>query len=163
MAEDVIMALERFPPELRLKLIEYEPDPEWDHYVTGRYNETKKRDTRLLGGGKPALSPGSARSIGRWKVDEGDTIPNIDTAATVNGHEAKVEFRRAGGQRLTRESSADFGPAAMQDDADEDEEESNPAAPHVGLSLNLGYNCRLMSFVIVRPLLGPGDAFCRYF
>lgn len=133
MAEDVIMALERFPPELRLKLIEYAPDPEWDHYVTGRYNETKKRDTRLLGGGKPVLSPGSTRSIGRWKVDEDDTVPNSNT---INGHEAKGEFRRAGGQRLTRESSADFGPAVMQDDADEDEEESNPAAPHVRLLLH---------------------------
>jgi serine/threonine-protein phosphatase 6 regulatory subunit 3 len=134
-AEDVIVALERFPPDLRLKLIEYAPDPEWDDYVTGRYNETKKRDARLLGGGKPALSPGSIRGIGRWKVDEDDTVPSIDTATTANGHETKGEFRRAGGQRLTRESSADFGPP-LPDDGDEDEEESNPAAPHVCLSLH---------------------------
>jgi len=133
MAEDVIMALERFPPDLRLKLIEYAPDPEWDEYVTGRYNETKKRDMRLLGGGKPVLSPGSTRNIGSWKVDEDDTGHSNYTAATANGHEARGEFRRAGGQRLTRESSADFGPAAMQDE--EEEEESNPAAPHVWFSV----------------------------
>jgi serine/threonine-protein phosphatase 6 regulatory subunit 3 len=137
MAEDVIMALERFPPELRLKLIEYAPDPEWDEYVTGRYNETKKRDTRLLGGGKPILSsPGAPRSVGRWKIDEDDTSPTSDAVARVNGHETRGEFRRAGGQRLTRESSADFGPAAMQDDVDE-EEESNPATPHVRFLLHI--------------------------
>lgn len=135
MAEDVIMALERFPPDLRLKLIEYAPDPEWDHYVTGRYNETKKRDMRLLGGGKPVLSPSSTRSVGRWKVDEDDTIPSNDTASNVTGNETRGEFRRAGGHRLTRESSADFGPAPIQDDIEE-EEESNPATPHVRLLLH---------------------------
>lgn len=50
MSEDIITALERFPPELRLIMIEFAPDPEWDEYVTGRYKETRRRDTRVLGG-----------------------------------------------------------------------------------------------------------------
>ena len=52
--------------------MKFTPQPEWNEYVNGRYQETKNKDTSLLGGGKPALSmtrPGSAAS---WKVDEQD-------------------------------------------------------------------------------------------
>ncbi|KAF8884827.1 SIT4 phosphatase-associated protein-domain-containing protein [Infundibulicybe gibba] len=128
-SEDVIMALERFPPELRLIIIQYAPDPEWDQYVTGRYNETRKKDTRLLGGGKPVVAPGGPRNIARWKVDDED--PNSLITAGVgrsNGdHEPRGEFRRAGGPRPTRETSADFGPASMDDD---DDDEDGSVAPH---------------------------------
>ncbi|KAJ2921714.1 hypothetical protein H1R20_g15377, partial [Candolleomyces eurysporus] len=66
-AEDVITALEHFPPELRLLIIQYAPEDEWDRYVTGRYTETKANDTRLLGGGKPIVA---SRNVSQWKVDE---------------------------------------------------------------------------------------------
>lgn len=135
-SEDVIVALERFPPDLRLMIIQYAPDPEWDQYVTGRYNETKKRDTRLLGGGKPVVAPGTARSAARWKVDGEDpnTLQSDDNGTTSGGHEVRGEFRRAGSVRPSRETSADFGPAPM-DDEDEDEEDDNNAAPHVCILL----------------------------
>ncbi|GLB34588.1 putative SAPS-domain-containing protein [Lyophyllum shimeji] len=137
MSEDVIMALERFPQDLRLILLEYVPEPEWDDYVEGRYIETKRKDTRLLGGGKPALASAATRNIARWKVDEDDSPverpagTSATTTTAVNGTEAELseprgQFRRADGLRVVRESSADFGPAAMME---EPEEESN-SAPH---------------------------------
>lgn len=129
-SEDVIAALERFPPDLRLNMIEYAPTPGWDEYVTGRYNETKKKDTRVLGGGKPVIALGGARNITRWKVDEEEAVPAglAETSGSASsGSETKGEFRRVGNLRPVRESSADFGPAAMQE---EEEEEPHPA-PHV--------------------------------
>jgi serine/threonine-protein phosphatase 6 regulatory subunit 3 len=126
MSEDVITALERFPPELRLVMIEYAPDPEWDQYVTGRYKETKRRDTRVLGGGKPVVVPGTTRNVTRWKIDEDDVPP--ETNGSADSQESKGEFRRAGGMHPARESSADFGPAPIQEE--EDEEEST-SVPHV--------------------------------
>ncbi|RDB22233.1 Extragenic suppressor of kinetochore protein 1 [Hypsizygus marmoreus] len=126
-SEDVIMALERFPPDLRLIMIQYAPTSGWDEYVTGRYVETKKKDTRVLGGGKPVIGAGGPRNITRWKVDEDDS-PTDDAGAESSGsasrgHEPRGEFRRAGSMRPTRESSADFGPAPMQ----EEEEDDHPA------------------------------------
>ncbi|KAF5369199.1 hypothetical protein D9615_009978 [Tricholomella constricta] len=135
-SEDVIMALERFPPDLRLILIEYAPTPGWDDYVMGRYIETKRKDTRLLGGGKPAVAS-AARNVARWKVDEDDspleqTAAVATTAGTVNGaatalSEPRGEFKRAGSVRTVRESTADFGPAPMME---EPEEEESHSAPH---------------------------------
>lgn len=126
-SEDVIIALERFPPDLRLLISKYAPDPEWDEYVHGRYHETKERDMSLLGGGKPAIVPG-ARAVGRWKVDEEDPNTLNTPALAVNGHEGvKGEFRRTSSARPTREGSADFG-SAMDDDDDD-------AAPHVSVYL----------------------------
>lgn len=145
-SEDVIIALERFPPELRLIIGQYAPTPAWDDYVTGRYDETKKRDTSLLGGGKPVVAPGARRAAGKWKVDEED--PNTLTIApgaaaaageengTANGQEVRGEFRRAGSARPTREGSADFGPAPMEDD-EEDEDDDHDAAPHVSATFCL--------------------------
>ena len=80
-SEDVLTALEHSSPDLRLVITKFTPQPEWDDYVTGRYQETKNKDTSLLGGGKPALSmtrPGSAAS---WKVDEQDIAPTTTGAS----------------------------------------------------------------------------------
>ncbi|KAG6888371.1 hypothetical protein C0992_008673 [Termitomyces sp. T32_za158] len=126
MAEDVIAALEHFPPELRLVLITYAPSPGWDDYVVGRYNETKHKDTRQLGGGKPLVASGAAKSISRWKVDEGDADVVSPTSAfsPVTGGEfsqPRGEFKRAMGARPVRESTADFGPAVMMEEPEEDQ------------------------------------------
>ncbi|KAJ7080423.1 SIT4 phosphatase-associated protein-domain-containing protein [Mycena belliarum] len=118
-AEDVLTALERFPPDLRETLAQYAPQPAWDEYVAGRYNETKRRDSELLGGGKPVVrSGGAGGGAARWKVDEEDAgSPALGEAGGANG---RGEFRRAGSARPTREGSADFGVAPMEDeDADE--------------------------------------------
>ncbi|KIP08741.1 hypothetical protein PHLGIDRAFT_363378, partial [Phlebiopsis gigantea 11061_1 CR5-6] len=69
-SEDVIGALEHFPPDLRLLVAQYAPQPAWDEYVSGRYKETKKRDSELLGGGKPVVAGGMR--AGAWRVDEAD-------------------------------------------------------------------------------------------
>lgn len=122
-SEDVILALEHYPPELRLILAQYAPQPEWDDYVGGRYQETKTRDTSLLGGGKPAVT-GGARTAAKWRVDEADTLgaPTAEVAPSNPAHIAKVptemkgEFRRTG--RLTRETSADFGVSTVEVDED---------------------------------------------
>ncbi|TDL24973.1 SAPS-domain-containing protein [Rickenella mellea] len=125
-SEDVIGALQHFPPDLRLQLAQYAPRPDWDDYVSGRYQETKKRDTSLLGGGKPVMTT-AARVAGapRWKVDEADAAPPSSVATTLptNGKsdtlEMTGEFRRT--TRVTRENSADFGVAQPMQ-----EEPSNP-------------------------------------
>ncbi|KAI0736702.1 SAPS-domain-containing protein, partial [Fomitopsis betulina] len=124
-SEDVIGALEHFPPDLRLLAAQYAPQPEWDEYVTGRYKETKKKDTILLGGGKPVVAPGM-RNGASWRVDEADT-GGVATTAQRGGEEGqegqmKAEFRRTA---KMREESADFG--AMEDD---DDEFSRAGPPH---------------------------------
>ena len=117
-SEDVLTALGRFPPELRLVLIEYAPVPGWDEYVTGRYDETRKMDAKILGGGKPAAATAGARSVTKWKVDEGD---GEDEGG---GGSGKGEFRRTVGSGRPR-NTADFGPAPVS--AAREEEESQPA------------------------------------
>ncbi|KAK0211682.1 SIT4 phosphatase-associated protein-domain-containing protein [Armillaria fumosa] len=131
-SEDVLIALEVFPPEVRLLIIQYAPDPDWDEYVTGRYLETKRRDNILLGGGKPVIGPGMGRQAGRWKVDEEDPTGFVGSSSTsteangVNhGQDTRGEFKRAAGVRPTRESSADFGPP-MDDDEDDDDDDTAP-------------------------------------
>ncbi|KAH7929628.1 SAPS-domain-containing protein, partial [Leucogyrophana mollusca] len=127
-SEDVIGALEHYPPDLRLVIEQHAPQPAWEDYVTGRYNETKKRDTSLLGGGKPAVVT-APRNGARWKVDEEDATPALTGPATTQdkgGVDAvKGEFKRAASARPTRETSADFGPAPMEDD-DEEEHAAGP-------------------------------------
>ncbi|KAG6833098.1 hypothetical protein H0H87_011509 [Tephrocybe sp. NHM501043] len=123
MAEDVLSALEHFPPELRLILITYAPSPGWDDYVVGRYNETKGKDQRQLGGGKPTVASGVARNVSRWKVDEGDgdalsPMSAIGPKADIALSEPRGEFRRAGSSRPVK-STADFGPAPVMEEPEE--------------------------------------------
>ncbi|KAG6915049.1 hypothetical protein DXG01_013715 [Tephrocybe rancida] len=131
MSEDVLMALDNFPPELRLILITYAPSPGWDDYVVGRYKETKRKDMRPLGGGKPVIASGAAKNVNRWKVDEGDgdvlspISPSIPSGLGAETSEPRGEFRRAGSTRPVRASTADFGPAPMMEEPEPEEE-----APH---------------------------------
>ena len=139
-SEDVIGALEHLPPDLRLQIGQYAPQPEWDEYVTGRYKETKKKDTSLLGGGKPVVAPAMRNGAAQWKVDEADAIATTavragsDAGAGADGGvgaderpamaEMKGEFRRTSSRR---EGSADFGSMPM----DDEDEEFNSAPPRV--------------------------------
>lgn len=141
LAEDVITALERFPPELRLIMVDHAPVPEWDQYVTGRYNETKKRDTRLLGGGKPVIAPGVNKNVANWKVDEGedpDSASGSESKKRSNG-DSKGEFRRAGGGHPARASTADFGPASMEDDDDDDDDHHAPPRVRIVPSVYISF------------------------
>jgi len=145
-SEDVITAMARFPPEIRLSVIQFAPEPQWDEYVTGRYNETKKEDNKLLGGGKPSVNP-AARSTTAWKVDEdelkGDTgvaARASSSASTADGGgagEMKGEFKRVSSG--TVKSTADFGPApAANEDLDDDDNVSSGRSTHVGDLVVLG-------------------------
>jgi hypothetical protein len=99
----------------------YAPQPAWDDYVRGRYKETRKKDTSLLGGGKPAVISSLARPAGQWRVDEEDSHPPaITPAIKVDLQETKGEFRRASGSRPTLGNTADFGVAPAADDDDDD-------------------------------------------
>ncbi|KAI0672799.1 SIT4 phosphatase-associated protein-domain-containing protein [Trametes maxima] len=122
-SEDVISALEHLPPDLRLQIAQYAPQPEWDEYVTGRYKETKKKDSSLLGGGKPVIAP-AMRNAGaaQWKVDEADAVasPAPGRADQRPPMELEGEFRRTA---RTREGSADFNSMPMEE---EDEEFNAP-------------------------------------
>jgi serine/threonine-protein phosphatase 6 regulatory subunit 3 len=136
-SEDVITAMEHSPADLRLIMKQYTPQPEWDEYVTGRYHETKTKDTSLLGGGKPAVSLASRPGNG-WKVDEQDMagtsaiMPAVGKARAIASRveESRGEFRRSAAAR--REESADFGSAIPMD-----EEEDGPLANH-GDGANIG-------------------------
>ncbi|KAJ7633140.1 SIT4 phosphatase-associated protein-domain-containing protein [Roridomyces roridus] len=131
-AEDVLTALDRFPEELRTVLATYAPQPDWDDYVAGRYRETKRRDAELLGGGKPVVRLGApSGGAAKWKVDEEDTgTPALSEASTTavsaattttNGAAAgRGEFKRAVSSRPVRENSADFGPAPMEEEEDDE-------------------------------------------
>lgn len=127
-SEDVIGALEHFPPDLRLLVAQYAPQPAWDEYVSGRYKETKKRDSELLGGGKPVVAGGPRGGAASWRVDEADAGAAA-SAAQEQGEDAGGEFRR--GARA-RESSADFAAGNM----DEDEDEFRDGPPHVRVCLS---------------------------
>jgi serine/threonine-protein phosphatase 6 regulatory subunit 3 len=126
MSEDVISALEHYPPDLRILIAHYAPVPAWEEYVHGRYHETKKKDTALLGGGKPVIAPGQQRPGGaRWKADEVEPPAAGATNSGAEG-ESRGEFKRASSNRPVRESSADFGPAPVGVDDDEDEDGGPP-------------------------------------
>lgn len=132
-SEDVITAMARFPPDLRLAIIRYAPEPEWDQYVTGRYNETKKEDSRLLGGGKPVIK--SNRNLGQWKVDEDDMLSDtVVGGSSSSGDTVRGEFKRATSvEPSSIKQTADFGPAMSMDDDDDDDDDniSSNRAPHV--------------------------------
>lgn len=120
-SEDVITALDHFPPDLKQVIEECAPQPAWDDYVRGRYNETKKKDTSLLGGGRPAVTVSASRPAGQWKVDEEDSNTSVPPPAIkLDLHETKGEFRRATGPKPTLGNTADFGVAPAADDDDDD-------------------------------------------
>jgi len=122
-SEDVITALDHFPPDLKLVIEEHVPQPAWDEYVRGRYKETRKKDTSLLGGGKPAVVGSLARPTSQWKVDEEDSQPPVPPPAVkVDLQETKGEFRRAtGSSRPAPGNTADFGIAPPPADDDDDD------------------------------------------
>lgn len=135
-SEDVIGALEHFPPDLRLIVAQYAPQPEWDEYVSGRYKETKKKDSSLLGGGKPVIAPGMrAGSAASWKVDEADAgasaVPRDSAQMEGEAGEMEGEFKR--NVRTAREGSADFSAGAM----DEDDDEFHDGPPRVSVVLTV--------------------------
>ena len=141
-SEDVINSLEHFPPDLRLVVAQYAPQPEWDEYVTGRYKETKKKDTSLLGGGKPVLAPGMRNGSTQWRVDEAETSTNAPPTAAAatkdsdegEGEAMKGELRRD--IKVARETSADFGVAPMEDDDDDFQDGPPQVMAHVS-----GHDC----------------------
>lgn len=159
-SEDVIGALEHYPPDLRLLLAKHAPQPDWDDYVSGRYHETKVRDTSLLGGGKPVIAPGTQRPVTKWKVDEAEITPsaNVPSVQSTNGFEAtpvsndisattlQGEFRRT--SRLSREPSADFGAAPFE----HEEATEDSGRPQVRLAYASGY-CNLKADYICSLLL----------
>jgi serine/threonine-protein phosphatase 6 regulatory subunit 3 len=117
-AEDVLLALEHFPPDLRPVLAACAPQPDWDEYIAGRYHETKERDTSLLGGGKPIGGrPGAAP--GAWKVDEAEAAASVAGEGSTAG-----ELHRAKSAHPAREPSADFGTLPGPDAYGEAEDES---------------------------------------
>jgi serine/threonine-protein phosphatase 6 regulatory subunit 3 len=119
-SEDVIMALEHFPPDLKQIIEECAPQPAWDDYVRGRYKETKKKDTSLLGGGKPTVGS-LTRPAGQWRVDEEDSRPPAPPPAVkIELPETKGEFRRATDSRPVLGNTANFGVAPTADDDDDD-------------------------------------------
>jgi len=120
-SEDVITALDHFPPDLKQVIEEYAPQPAWDDYVRGRYKETRKKDTSLLGGGKPTVISALARPATQWRVDEEDSHSPAQTSAVkVDLQDPKGEFRRAAGSRPALRNTADFGVAPAADDDDDD-------------------------------------------
>ncbi|KIL67003.1 hypothetical protein M378DRAFT_323035 [Amanita muscaria Koide BX008] len=152
-SEDVIAALERYPTDLRDILLQYAPVPEWDEYVSGRYNETKRRDSSLLGGGKPALV-GSTQRAWQVIVEDGEFAggpggaagpnpgfggPGVGTSVGLGGAGAlrsagktvlsengiKGEFKRAptGHPLRAMANTADFGSLPGPARFDEDEDE----------------------------------------
>lgn len=96
-SEDVISALALYPTELSETLAQYCPQPQWDAYVSGRFKETKDRDSSQLGGGKPILTamrsaigseaiPGpSARGAAGLNVDEAERLPSPSGVSSSNG------------------------------------------------------------------------------
>ena len=132
-SEDVLTTLEHSSPDLSLIIMKFTPQPEWNEYVTGRYQETKNKDTSLLGGGKPALSltrPGSAAS---WKVDEQDIPPSSPgTSFGTSGLNAvgavkEIASRVAESQKEFRKSAAERREISTHDIGAGDEGDPSPS------------------------------------
>lgn len=123
-SEDVILALSHFPPALKLQLAQFAPQPDWDDYVSGRYHETKAKDSSLLGGGKPSVMHAS-RGAQSWKVDEAEigaspaAIPSGVQGVAVGDRNFGEIPMEIGRPKLSREASTDFGiPPVTQDDVE---------------------------------------------
>ena len=114
--------LDQLPSDARAAVLQFAPDPAWEEYVNGRFNETKARDTALLGGGKPDVTRGTG-GASRWKVDEEDA-KGVAAKAQIeeSGEALKGQFKRSTSAHPRREGSADFGPAPMMKDDDDDED-----------------------------------------
>lgn len=93
-SEDVIAALALYPSDLSTTLAKYCPQPQWDTYVSGRFKETKARDSSQLGGGKPSVTSlprlgmgsevAAASPAGRGaglNVDEAERLPSLGGGA----------------------------------------------------------------------------------
>ncbi|KAG8908524.1 hypothetical protein FRB99_005884 [Tulasnella sp. 403] len=145
-SEDIVSAFDHYPPDLIDILSAYAPRPEWDQYVTGKYKETKDKDTIQLGGGKPVLGLGLANfpnmALGMAtgmarKVDEGDEFVarpgTTDATAPAEPSSSKTEvieveqgetsnsaFERYLAQQITpqeRYSSSSSDNSSDEDDA----------------------------------------------
>ncbi|KZV96148.1 SAPS-domain-containing protein [Exidia glandulosa HHB12029] len=112
-AEDVLNALEHYPFDLLVVIRQFVPQPDWDDYVSTRYRETKRKDTSLLGGGKPVVAPGAARGAQRWKVDEEDEPSSASLANLKN--ELRKSNTTATAQ-VPKDSAAAFGIAGPAED-----------------------------------------------
>lgn len=121
--EEVVTALERFPPELRAEIDAHIPKPDWDDYVLGKHQKTRERNNRLLGGGKPVISQDPLREA-RWKVDEEEEVAKDATRSS--GSSGEGSFTRATSSKPSPRQTADFGPP---DAADSDPGENT--APQV--------------------------------
>lgn len=97
-SEDVIAALALYPSDLSTALAQYCPQPQWDTYVSGRFKETKDRDSSQLGGGKPivtaaqrpgltseAMATSAAREGVGLKVDEAERLPSLGATNSTAG------------------------------------------------------------------------------
>lgn len=116
LAEDVISALDRFPPDLQsLILTTYAPQPEWEEYVKGRFTETKKKDRCALGGPKP--SSGVSSYGFSVETEAASVLGGGGGGGAGAGGIGSGEGKGAsGGGRLPADESAMF-PALRLDDA----------------------------------------------
>lgn len=110
--EEVVTALERFPPELRAEIDAHIPKPDWDDYVLGKHQKTRERNNRLLGGGKPVISQDPLREA-RWKVDEEEEVAKDATRSS--GSSGEGSFTRATSSKPSPRQTADFGPPDAAD------------------------------------------------
>ncbi|KAL0576562.1 sporulation-induced protein [Marasmius crinis-equi] len=136
LTEAVLECLTRYPPELRVILVQYAPDPGWDEYITTTFQTTREDNSKPLGGGKPNINSAPATRGTRWKVDEEDpntltTITPAPGSSNEDDDEARGDLRRDIIGRPPK-NTADFGTAPMDDfDSDEDEEDDgHDPAPH---------------------------------
>ncbi|KAJ8092425.1 sporulation-induced protein [Marasmius tenuissimus] len=137
LTEAVLECLTRYPPELRVILLQYAPDPGWDDYITTTFQRTRDDNSKPLGGGKPSLNSGPATRGTRWKVDEEDpnTLTTVSPApgASSDEDETRGDFRRSVPIGKPPKNTADFGPSPMDDfdsDEDDDEDDGHDPAPH---------------------------------
>lgn len=129
-AEDVLVTLDRYPPDLREILVRYAPVPEWEEYVSGRYSETKERDTSLLGGGKPAVTGTTQRAFSKWHVDEDDS--DVFTAAVPAAEGGGTIGAVGSVSRASSSSAQGFGSTA-----------NTNATPAIGLTTENGVKTEL--------------------
>jgi serine/threonine-protein phosphatase 6 regulatory subunit 3 len=84
LSQDLITALERYPPTFSAQLRSFLPPEvaaEWDTYVSGRFEQTRENERKTLGGSKPVArgrldlgvgGGGAGAGKTKWKIDEGE-------------------------------------------------------------------------------------------